>query len=85
MKELWSQHRRLIKAGIILAVIVVVWGAIEVISIVQYNNRQKTMSPVITMEERTEEFKAYDVTGLEQEEIDTALEKQRESEKSQEE
>ena len=85
MKKLWEQHRHLIKAGIILAVIVVVWGAIEVISIIQYNNRQKTMSPVITMEERTEEFKAYDVTGLEQEEIDSALEKQRESEKSQEE
>lgn len=85
MEELWEQHKTLIKTGIILAMLVIIWGTIEVVSAIQYNNRQKTASPVISMEERTEEFKAYDVTGLSQEEIDEALEKQREVGKSQEE
>lgn len=85
MKQLLSEHRKLIKASIILSIIIILYGAVELISFIQYNNRQSTAGEYVDLQEYTEEFKAYDVTGMTQEEINEALDKHREYDKAKEE
>lgn len=77
MKQLYAQHRKLIKGAIILCIIVLIWGTVEVVSTVQAEKRKATESSEININEYTTSFKAYDVEGLTDEEIDMYLEMQR--------
>lgn len=78
MDILWKKYRRLIKTGIILCAIVLLYGIIEVVSIFQETKRDATASENVNLQEYTTSFKAYDVEGLTDEEIDEYLEKARE-------
>ena len=86
MDEIWSKHKRLIKFGIKLSIIIVIWGIIEVVSAVQETNRNKSASDAVNLESYQEErFKAYNVEGLSDEEIDELLEQAHQEYENQEE
>ena len=77
MKDIWQQHKRLLKFGIVLCLIVLIWGTIEIISAIQLERRESSAGATAEITSYTEPFKAYDVEGMTDEEIEQMLEMER--------
>lgn len=73
MKELWQKHHRLLKFTIFLMIIIILYGAILIISSIQEAIREKS-STGFTVESMTGDIPAYNVEGMTEEEVQQFIE-----------
>ena len=72
MKELWQKNKRLLTVGMILVIIVLIWGGLLISHSIEKSNEVIHTNDL--MEQSTGSIRVYDVEGLTQEEVNEYIE-----------
>lgn len=78
MLERMEKHPRLMAIYFITSLITVIIGCLLIIDVMQHDNRNKKAIPELRMELPQESYKAYNIDGLSEEEIQSLIENGRE-------
>ena len=72
MRELWQKNKRLLTVGMVLIIIVLIWGGLLISHSIEKSNEVIHTNDL--MEQSTGSIRVYDVEGLTQEEINEYIE-----------
>ena len=72
MMELWQKNKRLLTVGMILVIIVLIWGGLLISHSIEKSNEVIHTNDL--MEQSTGSIRVYDVEGLTQEEVNEYIE-----------
>lgn len=78
LKYMYHKNPRLTKIMIILMTLILVYGILLFVDAIQQEQRKKNMSQSLDIKTSTEEFRAYDVNGMTDEQIEQWLIQERE-------
>lgn len=77
LKYMYDKNPRLMRICIIIFIIIFIWGALLVTDAIQKEVRAAKTTEPVEVKADTEEFRAYDVDGLTDEQIEEWIKEER--------